>query len=189
MGRVPQLAHSCAICRNYLQIRRFDFWDGASPGDTTHLLLDCLHNYWLSLICTDYLYDNSVSQYNVAVGHLILEHNYPRSKAEPNTVSVDINAVLESLTAEDLRVGTWLNVLGYIRDSSCPPDASFSSSEHDSQLSNTECSTVTAPIKVPPRPVIVEAVMVFPAGAIALGEYERILRNVNAVESRIHYSQ
>ncbi|KAJ5257116.1 hypothetical protein N7478_013220 [Penicillium angulare] len=130
-----------------------------------------------------------VSQYNVAVGHLILEHNYPRSKTGPNTVSVDINAVLESLTAEDLRVGTWLNVLGYVRDSSCPPEASFSSSEHDSQFSNSEYATVTIPVKVPARPVIVEALMVFPAGAIALGEYERILRNVQGVESRIHYSQ
>ncbi|KAJ5760576.1 hypothetical protein N7520_007732 [Penicillium odoratum] len=120
-----------------------------------------------------------VRQYNVAIGHLILEHNYPRSKSESSTVAVDINAVLESLTAEDLRVGTWLNVLGYVRDSTTPE--SFSS-QVDSQNLNS-----TVPIKVASRPVYIEAVMVFPAGAIALGEYERILRHVQDVESRINY--
>lgn len=39
--------------------------------------------------------------------------------------------------------------------------------------------------RVQPRPVYVEAVMVFSAGAIALGEYVRILRNVQDVERRM----
>ncbi|KAJ5710061.1 hypothetical protein N7493_009653 [Penicillium malachiteum] len=122
-----------------------------------------------------------VRQYNVTLGHLILEHNYPRSKAEASSVSVDINAVLETLTAEDLRVGTWLNVLGYVRDSTAP-ERSFSS------FQSSHSSNATAqPMKIPSRPVYVDAIMVFPAGAIALGEYERILQNVQDVESRIHY--
>lgn len=61
-----------------------------------------------------------------------------------------------------------------------PPDASFSS-QQGSQQSNE-----ALPAKVAPRPVYVEAVMVFSAGAIALGEYERILRNAQDVERRIH---
>lgn len=117
-------------------------------------------------------------QYNVGIGHLILEHNYPRSREEPSTVSVDINAVLEDLTSEELRVGSWLNVLGYVRDST-PPATSFSS-QQSSQ------SNEAFPAKVAPRPVYIEAVMVFSAGAIALGEYERILRNAQDVERRIH---
>lgn len=117
-------------------------------------------------------------QYNVGIGHLILEHNYPRSREEPSTVSVDINAVLEDLTSEELRVGSWLNVLGYVRDST-PPATSFSS-QQSSQ------SNEALPAKVAPRPVYIEAVMVFSAGAIALGEYERILRNAQDVERRIH---
>ncbi|KAJ5736861.1 uncharacterized protein N7483_001986 [Penicillium malachiteum] len=126
-----------------------------------------------------------VRQYNVTLGHLILEHNYPRSKTEASSVSVDINAVLETLTAEDLRVGTWLNVLGYVRDSTTP-EQSFSSSDRGSQPSIAQ-SSPAQPMKIPPRPVYVDAIMVFPAGAIALGEYERILQNVQDVESRIHY--
>lgn len=93
-------------------------------------------------------------------------------------VSVDINAVLEDLTSEELRVGSWLNVLGYVRDTT-PPATSFSSQQ--SSQSNEALSA-----KVAPRPVYIEAVMVFSAGAIALGEYERILRNAQDVERRIH---
>ncbi|KAJ5650212.1 uncharacterized protein N7484_003935 [Penicillium longicatenatum] len=130
----------------------------------------------------------SVKLYNVTMGHLVLEHNYPRSRSEPSTVSVDINAVLESLKAEYLRVGTWLNVLGYVRDSATP-ESSFSSSQADLQQPSSQSLTSAIPTKVASRPVFIEAVMVFPAGAIALGEYERILRHVNDVESRIYHAE
>ncbi|KAJ5679086.1 hypothetical protein N7462_007330 [Penicillium macrosclerotiorum] len=123
-----------------------------------------------------------VSQYDVITGHLTLEHNYPRSRGEPSSVSVDINAVLADLTSEELRVGSWLNVLGYVRDTN-PPVSSFSSSQ-----SNGNEVTQSLPTKVAPRPVYVDAVMVFSAGAIALGEYERILRTVQDVERRIRFS-
>ncbi|KAJ5948595.1 hypothetical protein N7454_001902 [Penicillium verhagenii] len=129
-----------------------------------------------------------VRQYDVAVGHLVLEHNYPRTKEEPSMVSVDINAVLETLTAEDLSVGTWLNVLGYVRESTTP-EPSFSSSQMDSQLSFSQPATRTSNSKVASRPVYIEAVMVYRAGAIALGEYERILQHVQDVESRIYYPE
>ncbi|KAJ5084447.1 hypothetical protein NUU61_009026 [Penicillium alfredii] len=126
-----------------------------------------------------------VRQYNISTGYLVLEHNYPRSKAEPSAVPVDINAVLEDLRADDLRVGSWLNVLGYVRELK-PPSPSFSSTPEDSkQTPETPQSTIC---KVQSRPVYVEAIMVFPAGAIALGEYERILRDLQAVERRIQYS-
>jgi hypothetical protein len=109
-----------------------------------------------------------------------LEHNYPRSKAEPNVVSVDINALLEEVTAEALRVGTWLNVVGYVREiESVQPISSFSSTPEDVDRPNERPSTVS------PRPVYIEAIMIFPAGAIALGEYERILRNSQDVERMV----
>ncbi|KAJ5172140.1 hypothetical protein N7492_004733 [Penicillium capsulatum] len=121
-----------------------------------------------------------VRQYDISVGHLTLEHNYPRNRTESGAVSVDINAVLESLKSEDMRVGAWLNVLGYVREST-PPASSFSSSQTSSQQS------AEMPARVSPRPVYIEAVMVWPAGAIALGEYERILRNAQDIESRMAY--
>lgn len=134
---------------------------------------------------TNSISGNSVRQYDISVGHLILEHNYPRNRAEPSVVSVDVNAILEDLTAEVLRVGSWVNVLGYVRDSASPA-ISFSSSQLDSQQLDGDMGTMT-PAKVPPRPVYIDAVMAFPAGAIALGEYERILRNSQDVERRLRF--
>ncbi|KAB8271261.1 CST complex subunit Ten1 [Aspergillus minisclerotigenes] len=96
-----------------------------------------------------------VKTYNITTGHLILEHNYPRCKPtqEPPSIPVDVNAVLGTVTADELRVGAWVNVLGYVR--------------------REESS------------VYVEAVMVFRAGAIAVGEYERILHNSLEVDRRV----
>ncbi|KAJ5908948.1 hypothetical protein N7495_001630 [Penicillium taxi] len=116
-----------------------------------------------------------VRQYNVIEGQLILEHNYPRKRPEPSIVAVEIHAVIEDITAEELSVGSWLNVLGYVRDS-ITSTASFSSSQQT-------VNSISA--RVPPRPVYLEAVMVFPAGAIQLGEYERIIRNAQDIERRL----
>ncbi|PYH99284.1 hypothetical protein BO71DRAFT_394613 [Aspergillus ellipticus CBS 707.79] len=101
-----------------------------------------------------------VRTYNVHTGHLILEHNYPRRKAsqEPPSVSVDINALLETVTSEELRVGAWVNVLGYVRR--------------------------PAPAALASEVLYVEALMLFPAGPVALGEYERILHESLEVERR-----
>ncbi|KAJ5157417.1 uncharacterized protein N7482_008517 [Penicillium canariense] len=129
-----------------------------------------------------------VRQYDVKTGHLILEHNYPRSRKEPCSVSVDVNAVLEDLTSEELRVGAWLNVLGYVRDSTTPTPSFCSSQLDSSQQSIGASEIVNIPVKVAPRPVYIDAVMVFPAGAIAVGEYERILRNAQDVERRMRFT-
>ncbi|KAJ5408473.1 hypothetical protein N7509_002356 [Penicillium cosmopolitanum] len=128
-----------------------------------------------------------VRQYNVTEGHLILEHNYLRGNEEANIVSVDINAVLEDVTSEELRVGAWLNVIGYVRDCHSP-SGSFSSSQLDAQSQHSiESSSAKVPSTVPSRPVYIDAVLVYPAGAIALGEYERILRNLLDVERRMQF--
>ncbi|OQE09300.1 hypothetical protein PENFLA_c113G08162 [Penicillium flavigenum] len=127
-----------------------------------------------------------VAHYTITTGHLILEHNYPRSKAAPSSVSVDINALLEDLTAEELRVGTWLNVVGYVRESEpvppLSPSSSFPSTPGDANRPNQRPSAIL------PRPVYVEAIMVFPAGAISIGEYERILCNSQHVERMIQFT-
>ncbi|GIK02521.1 hypothetical protein Aspvir_006577 [Aspergillus viridinutans] len=115
-----------------------------------------------------------VRTYHIPSGHLILEHDYPRRRfssnagPEPASVAVDVNAVLEAVTAEELRVGAWVNVVGYVRSwgSDC--------NDHDI-LRKPRMSS----------PVYVEAVMVFSAGVVELGEYERVLREALEVERRI----
>ena len=98
----------------------------------------------------------SVRTYKVTTGYLILEHNYPRQNGSGDAVvEVDINPLLETMTSEELRVGTWLNVLGYVR--------------RKEQTSGV-------------REDYIEAIMVFQAGAVALGEYERIVRDAQDVD-------
>ncbi|PYH41515.1 nuclear telomere cap complex subunit Ten1 [Aspergillus saccharolyticus JOP 1030-1] len=109
-----------------------------------------------------------VRSYRIPTGHLVLEHNYPHRKPpqEPASVLVDINAVLESVTAEELRVGAWVNVLGYVRRRKV---VDF------------------GPAGVFPD-ICIEAVLVIPA-VVELGEYERILSESLEVERRIRRNQ
>ncbi|GIJ84275.1 hypothetical protein Asppvi_003115 [Aspergillus pseudoviridinutans] len=115
-----------------------------------------------------------VRTYHIPSGHLILEHDYPRRRfsanagPEPASVAVDVNAVLEAVTAEELRVGAWVNVVGYVRN------WGSDSNDHDI-LRKLRMSS----------PVYVEAVMVFSAGVVDLGEYERVLREALEVDRRI----
>ncbi|PYH82154.1 hypothetical protein BO82DRAFT_68836 [Aspergillus uvarum CBS 121591] len=110
-----------------------------------------------------------VRTYLIRTGHLVLEHNYPHRKPpqEPASVLVDVNAVLESVTAEEMRVGAWVTVLGYVRRRKPSQDADDA-----------------GPASVFPT-IYIEAVLVIPAGAVALGEYERILRDSLEIERRV----
>lgn len=180
MGRVPLSAHLFASCHASRRIRKSDFWDGTSRRFVKR-------SFEVPLYTNQSHIFYSVRQYNVSDGHLILEHNYSQGKSESNSVSVDMNAVLENITSEELRVGAWLNVLGYVRDAHSP-SASFSSSQLDAQSQNSnEATSARLPSTVSSRPVFIDAVLVYPAGAIVLGEYERILRNVQDVERRMQF--
>ncbi|KAL2824620.1 CST complex subunit Ten1 [Aspergillus cavernicola] len=108
------------------------------------------------------------------LGHLLLEHNYPRVKGtqhkpkpEPPSICVDINALLETVTWEELCVGAWINVVGYVRR--VPADAAWDVRGASTSVSDSDS-------------VHVEALMVFPAGAVDLGEYERILYDSQEVD-------
>ncbi|PLB36571.1 nuclear telomere cap complex subunit Ten1 [Aspergillus candidus] len=100
-----------------------------------------------------------VKTYSITTGHLTVEHNYPPQRPPPS-VSVDVNAIIGSLTSEELRVGAWVNVVGYVR----------------------RVPTLEEVAAAAESPVHVDAVMVFPAGAIALGEYEQTLSDVLEVD-------
>ncbi|OJD10998.1 hypothetical protein AJ78_08137 [Emergomyces pasteurianus Ep9510] len=121
-----------------------------------------------------------VSSYNISIGSLILEHNYPITSQPIPSISVDVNLLLESLEATDLQVGSWLNVLGYIRERLQPETLSsaFNKLAHLSHRNLSSPSEVT-------RSTYVEAVMVFSADAIHLGEYERVLQDWVDADKRI----
>lgn len=111
----------------------------------------------------------SVTRYDVMSGRLILEHNYPplqrRNKSKDSVqarkVSVDIYHVLKTITRDQLQVGSWLNVFGYLRS-----EMQGKEDTNNSQL-------------------YIEAVMIADAGAIRIAEYEQSLTDIQAINQRL----
>ena len=104
--------------------------------------------------------------YNVSRGRLLLEHAYPSHLSPLPRVTVDVRLTLESVNSTDFQAGSWLNVIGYVRRSSQRqekrkgPDA-----DHGSILEDLD----------------VQAVMIWDAGAIKVGDYEAILAHQKEV--------
>jgi Telomere capping, CST complex subunit len=111
---------------------------------------------------------HSVTRYDISTGCLILEHGYPTNLKTPATIPVDINLLLETIKGDEIQAGAWLNVLGYVREQA--------PQQNDSRAlaPETEAS------------IYIEAVMVFSAGAIHVGDYERILRDSLEVDRRVN---
>ena len=109
-----------------------------------------------------------MSKYDVSTGTLILEHNHPLGAPEPAVINVDINLLLETVKSTDLQVGAWLNVVGYVRYRSSAV---------------VERGSATSPFEM--RSIYVEAVMIWAAGAVRIGEYERVVRDCKEVDRRV----
>ena len=75
-------------------------------------------------------------------------------------VAIDICLVLETIKAEILESGCWINVIGYVRR----PD----SSQRKSKRQGSESATAA-------NAVAVQAVLLWNAGAIKVGNYEEIV--------------
>jgi hypothetical protein len=110
-----------------------------------------------------------VTHYDVKSGRLGVEHKRRSpSSTNPTTndndnntstaVLVDIYHVLNAIKADDLEVGTWLNVFGYVR-----PEAQ---------------STLQGQ-------VYVEATMIINAGAIRIGDYEQTVCDVQEIDRSV----
>lgn len=88
---------------------------------------------------------------------------------------MDITLLLETIKAEDLQVGAWLNVIGYVRQDE---DEERQRQRHRKDQTTSSSSSSSSAIYV-------EAVMIFSAGAVNIGEYERILRDAQEVDRRV----
>lgn len=105
--------------------------------------------------------------YDVNQAFLYVEHAYPIDLRPRPRVAVDVRLILEMLKSEELRVGAWLNVIGYVRRSTSRQDGGKKASI-DTKV---------------PEAVDVQAVMLWNAGAIKLGEYEAILERQREVNN------
>jgi hypothetical protein len=122
------------------------------------------------IIDTHQLTWESVTRYDDVRGRLEIEHNYPpllgrKKKSDASSVSrkvsVDIYHVLKTLTRDQVEVGSWLNVFGYIRS-----EIQGKEDADNSQL-------------------YVEAVMISDAGAIRIAEYEQSLTDMQAINRKL----
>ncbi|MCJ1362796.1 hypothetical protein MMC16_001902 [Acarospora aff. strigata] len=117
--------------------------------------------------------DDSLAKYTVATAILTLHHNFPTLPAGSPTAAVDVNLLLSTLKSTDTQVGEWVNILGYVTS---PP---IYNSRTDRKPSSKASKRAT---------VFVQAVMLWSAGSIHLGEYERTLKERKDVEKRMWLS-
>lgn len=114
-----------------------------------------------------------VTDYALSTGILTLQHAYPSPPHPCATVRVDARILLENMKSNDTRIGEWVNVMGYIergaRIGSAAQDAG--SGPRAATSAEIEHAIVGNP-DVRAREMRVQAVMLWSAGAIRLGEYE-----------------
>lgn len=85
----------------------------------------------------------SVNQYHEPTASVFVFHHFPSQG--PHTAQVDISQLLDTIDRQNLQIGAWLNIIGYIT-----PSASKSRSK-------------------------VQAITLWSAGAINLQQYETAL--------------
>ena len=107
---------------------------------------------------------NSVTGYATSTGTLNLQHAYPAASTKGSsgvTATVDVNLLLSTLKTTDLQRGEWVNVIGYVDGS---PETRKGRGAKVRQGGKQ-------------KEVRVQAVMVWSAGAVKLGDYEEALAN------------
>jgi hypothetical protein len=137
---------SCTKWRRCLGVQKFDFWAGKGLQRLVAAVTDIK------------LY--SVVKYGVSTGSIMLEHAFPQQMCPTPTVLVDLQLVLESLKVPDVQRGSWLNVIGYVRKSEQRYKKTGNPSADD--------------VRRGPIPNV-QAIIVWDAGAIRVGDYEAAL--------------
>ena len=105
-----------------------------------------------------------VTKYNISTGVLELQHAYPSGYDIIVIAVVDVNLLLENLKREDIAVGAWVNIVGYVGET-------INKKEKAKNLNGNTGQEGISRVAV----VKVQAIMLWSAGAIEVGEYERAL--------------
>ncbi|KAI9753363.1 MAG: hypothetical protein M4579_005188 [Chaenotheca gracillima] len=100
----------------------------------------------------------SVADYSTSRASLDVGYGAATTK-----VSVDVGLLLSTLDRTNMEVGAWINIIGYI----CVVP---------------EVTTQSKKTRPAGETVYVQAIMIWSAGAIDVGEYERVLRQRESVE-------
>jgi hypothetical protein len=110
--------------------------------------------------------------YEVSTGSLFLEHGFQKHVLPTPQASVDIRLVLESIKTLDLQRGSWLNIIGYTRESA--------------HLQKKRTTSKTNDVSIGALPVV-QAIIVWGAGAIKVAEYEAALISQREVKVDVDF--
>ena len=114
-------------------------------------------------------------RYTLSTGVLELQHAYHPSLRMPTVALVDVNVILEGLKREETLVGAWINVVGYVVE--VLKEGKSGQGQRQGQaktglMTEKEDKGEEASRVVRVR---VQAVMLWNAGGVRIGEYERTL--------------
>ena len=105
-----------------------------------------------------------VTKYDLSTGVLELQHTYPTTFDTTVVALVDVNLLLENLKREDIVVGAWVNIVGYIEEI-------MNKKEKVRVLDDNMGQGRIPRVDL----VKVQAIMLWSAGSVKIGEYERAL--------------
>lgn len=114
-------------------------------------------------------------RYTLSTGVLELQHAYHPSLRMPTVALVDVNVILEGLKREETLVGAWINVVGYVEE--VLKEGKNGQGQRQGQaktglMTEKEDKGEEASRVVRVR---VQAVMLWNAGGVRIGQYERTL--------------
>lgn len=110
-----------------------------------------------------------VTDYEDGKGQLIVEHNYASGlDSAPSTKAiVDVNMLLESMKIDAVQPGSWINIIGYVRNKS-PRKARRSLSGH--RMVGEDLPKI-------------QAILIWNAGAVQVRNYEKTLEEQMSLRS------
>ncbi len=103
---------------------------------------------------------SSVFEYDATKGQVHVEHAYPVTMTPTPRAVIDVNLVLETFQGDMLENGRWINVIGYVKG------------RQQTQETSTGRS-LEADLPHLLEIVLVQAVLVWDAGAMRVDEYEK----------------
>lgn len=110
------------------------------------------------------LYYHSIHERDANKAQITLRDKFPTATSEHPTAVVNIESILENVNHELLQVGSWVNLMGYVRVAPKSGKRDLKSAK-DVNKSGSSSS-----------PVHVEATMMWSAGAIKLDKYQTAAR-------------
>ncbi|KAI9769230.1 MAG: hypothetical protein M1840_004359 [Geoglossum simile] len=129
------------------------------------------HAWSFSLTSPPSPWGKNVTAYKAATGILTLQHAYPSSRPHVPTAYVDILLLLSTVEPTDTQFGEWVNVIGYVTEGSSPPDSSGGEKRNSLRAEEHLAARV-------------QAIVLWSAGALDVGEYEKVLEDRLEAEKR-----